>query len=313
MASVERRAAIDVGTVTTRLLVADTDGTSVLEVGRRTVVTQLGRGLRASGSLAPDAIERVARAVADFASELTRLGVVSVVAVATSAARDADNRDELLGRLRAVGVDATVIPGAVEARLSFREATYGLDVADVLVADLGGGSTELVFGSAGSAVRTPGIERALSLDVGSRRVVDAFLDSDPPTAQEVHRAADWVSQEMRPFFESLPRCARTLVTLAGTGTTLSAIEQRLAVYDPDKVHGSRLRAPDIARLRGMLAGMTVRQRRSVTGMDPERADVIVGGAIILESILALSGLDETLVSEHDILYGLILGGPAALS
>ena len=313
MAALERRAAIDVGTVTTRMLVADTDGTSVLEVERRTVVTQLGRGLRASGSLATDAIERVARAVADFAREMTGLGVVNVVAVATSAARDADNRDELLGRLRAIGVDTTVIPGAVEARLSFRGATYGLDVADVLVADLGDGSTELVFGSAGGAVRTPGIEMALSLDVGSRRVVDAFLDSDPPTDEEVHRAARWVTQEMGPFFESLPRRARTLVTLAGTGTTLSAIEQRLAVYDPDKVHGSRLRAADVARLRGMLAGMTVRQRRSVTGMDPERADVIVGGAIILESILALSGLDETLVSEHDILYGLILGGSAALS
>ena len=315
MSAIQRRAAIDIGTVTTRLLVADTDGVTISEVERRTVVTQLGRGLRASGSLAADAIERVADAAADFARRIAELGATHVVAVATSAARDADNGAQLLARLREVGVEVTVIPGEVEARLSFAGATYALDVADVLVADLGGGSTELVFGCAGESagVRTTRIDAARSLDVGSRSVLDAFLDSDPPTSVEVERASAWVVAQMRPYFATLTRPPLMLVTLAGTATTLSAIALKLDVYDSTKVHGSRLSAIEVTRLRKMLAGMTVSERRSVVGMDPERADVIVAGSIILERIIGLAGLGETLVSEHDILYGLVLEGAAAPS
>ena len=313
MPVMERRAAIDIGTVTTRLLIAETDGASVLEVERRTVVTQLGRGLRTTGALAPDAIERVVDAVSEFARRIAGAGVARVVAVATSAARDAANSAELLARLREVGVDATVIPGDVEARLSFMGATYAMDVDDVLVADLGGGSTELVFGSADASAGAgrARIDSARSLDVGSRRVLDAFLASDPPTSAETERASDWIAAEMRPCFAALSRPPRMLVTLAGTATTLSAISQQLAVYDPAKVHGSRLSRGEVSRLRGMLAGMTVSERRSVTGMDPERADVIVAGSLILERIIDLSGLGETLVSEHDILYGLVLEGDTA--
>lgn len=305
-----RRAAIDIGTVTTRLLVADTDGWRVDEVLRRCVVTHLGEGLHASGMLAEAAIVRVADAVAGFVLDIAETRADSVVAVATSAARDAGNGRAFLDTLGALGVRPRIISGSTEARLSFAGATYAIDDDDVLVADLGGGSTELVFGSAHDTEdgRQVDIDASRSLDVGSRRVLDMFLHSDPPTGAELAAASAWVVDEMRPYFEGLRERPRTLITLAGTGTTLSAIKQALEVYDPSRVHGSRLSGGDVADLRDELAAMTLQKRREVVGMDPARADVIVAGALILETIMALAGIDTTIVSEHDILYGLVLEG-----
>ena len=303
-----RIAVIDIGTVTTRLLVADTDGASVDEVVRRTVVTHLGEGLHASGRLSEAGIERVAIVVEAFVAEAERLGAESIRAVATSAARDAANGRQFSERIERAGIRPRIIPGAAEARLSFAGATYRIDDDDVLVADLGGGSTELVFGCAHETAggRDVEIDAARSLDVGSRRVLDMFLTSDPPTPAELEAAAAWVADEMRPFFDGLRSRPRTLITLAGTGTTLSAIRQELAVYDPERVHLSRLTGGDVADLRARLAAMPVEERRTVVGMDPARADVIVAGALILETIMALAGVDSTVVSEHDILYGLVL-------
>lgn len=303
-----RIAVIDIGTVTTRLLIADTDGVSLREVVRRTEVTHLGEGLHASGRLSVEGIERVFRAVASFVEEAERLKSETMLAVATSAARDASNAREFAERVEKAGVRPRIIPGTIEARLSFSGATYSIDDDDILVADLGGGSTELVFGCAhdGAAGREVEIDSARSLDVGSRRVLDMFLTSDPPSARELDAAAQWVADEMRPFFDGLRERPRTLITLAGTGTTLSAVLQELRVYDPERVHLSRLTGGDVADLRVRLAAMTVAERRNVVGMDPARADVIVAGALILETIMALAGVDSTVVSEHDILYGLVL-------
>lgn len=305
-----RIAAIDIGTVTTRLLVADTDGCTVTEVLRRTVVTQLGEGLHATGALSDAGIGRVADAVAGFVGDIRDTGATRVVAVATSAARDASNGRAFLDRLDSLGVRPRIIAGATEARLAFAGATYGLDDDGILVADLGGGSTELVFGSArtGEGCTSVEVEAARSIDVGSRRVLDRFLHTDPPTRDELEAASEWVVEELRPYFDGLRERPRTFITLAGTGTTLSAIQQGLVVYDPARVHGSRLSGGDVADLRDRLAAMTVAERRRVTGMDPERADVIVAGALILVSIMALAGVDSTTVSEHDILYGLVLAG-----
>lgn len=306
-----RKAAIDIGTVTTRLLIADVSGSRVDELLRRTIVTHLGEGLHDTGVLSADAVGRVADAVAGFMRDIAEAGVEDVVAVATSAARDAANGLEFLDRLESVGARPRIISGVTEANLSFLGATSSVDDDDVLVADLGGGSTELVFGSAhdieddGRVVR---ISAARSIDVGSRRVLDMFLSSDPPTHDELAAASAWVADEIRPFFAALPERPRTLLTLAGTGTTLSAVRQQLAVYDPAKVHGSRLSGGDIADLREELAAMELADRRHVVGMDPDRADVIVAGALILETILALAGLDSAMVSEHDILYGLVIEG-----
>ena len=182
-----RIAVIDIGTVTTRLLVADTDGASIDEVVRRTVVTHLGEGLHASGRLSEAGIERVATAVEAFVAEAESLGAESVMAVATSAARDAVNRRQFSERIERAGTRPHIIPGATEARLSFAGATYRIDDDDVLVADLGGGSTELVFGCAHDTAdgRDVEIYAARSLDVGSRLVLDMFLASDPQTSAEL--------------------------------------------------------------------------------------------------------------------------------
>ncbi|HEY5548450.1 MAG TPA: Ppx/GppA family phosphatase [Coriobacteriia bacterium] len=303
-----RVAAIDIGTVTTRLIVADTDGEAVDELVRRAVVTHLGEGLHASGRLSEAGIDRVAAAVAGFVTEAEALGASSMLAVATSAARDAANGRDFVERVERAGVRPRIIPGSTEAVLSFSGATYRIDDDDILVADLGGGSTELVFGSAhdGAAGREVEIDASRSLDVGSRRVLDMFLASDPPTRAELDRAAAWVADEFRPFFDALRSRPRTLITLAGTGTTLSAIRQRLAVYDPAAVHLSRLTGGDVSDLLAYLAELPLEARRGVVGMDPARAEVIVAGALILETIMALAGVDSTVISEHDILFGLVL-------
>lgn len=309
-----RVAAIDIGTVTTRLLVADTDGVDVREVSRRTTVTHLGEGLHATGGLSTAGIGRVADAVRGFMTEATRLGADSVVAVATSAARDASNGRDFLDAVAEAGVRPRIIPGAVEARLAFAGATWGIEGDGILIADLGGGSTELVLGSAedGEDGRCVRIRSARSLDVGSRRVLDMFLHGDPPRRVELEAASAWVADQMEGFFAQLPERPRELITLAGTGTTLSAVKQGLVPYDPAKVHGSHLSGGDVADLLAELAAMDVESRRVVPGMDPARADVIVAGALILQTIIALAGVPGTTVSEHDILYGLVLAGPDGL-
>ena len=311
-----RIAAIDIGTVTTRLLIADTDGTDVREIARRTLVTHLGEGLHATGALSAAGIERVASAVRGFAAEIARVGADEVVAVATSAARDASNGAAFIDAVTAAGARPRIIPGPVEARLSFSGAAWGRGGDDILVADLGGGSTELILGSAGAGPEGGAglcrIALARSLDVGSRRVLDMFLHSDPPRPSELDTAAVWVREQMSPYFAEMSSHARELITLAGTGTTLSAVKQGLVVYDPARVHGSHLSADDVRGLLGRLAAMDVASRRAVVGMDPARADVIVAGALILTAIIELAGVSGTTVSEHDILYGIVLAGADGL-
>jgi exopolyphosphatase / guanosine-5'-triphosphate,3'-diphosphate pyrophosphatase len=309
-----RVAAIDIGTVTTRLLVADTDGSEVREVVRRTIVTHLGEGLHATGALSSAGVARVAAAVVGFAKDIAEHGADAVVAVATSAARDASNARDFLEAVAASGIRPRIIPGPVEARLSFAGATSGIAGEGILIADLGGGSTELVLGSAcgGGHAREVAILAARSLDVGSRRVLDMFLHTDPPGRSELDEAAAWVAGQIGGFFARLPERPRELITLAGTGTTLAAVKLGLSPYDPSKVHGSHLSAADVAGLLERLAAMDLASRRDVAGMDPARADVIVAGALILEEIIAAAGLGGTTVSEHDILYGIVLAGPGGL-
>ena len=305
-----RRAAIDIGTVSTRLLVADVSDGRVDELVRHTVVTHLGEGVAATGRLLPEAVERTLATVAGYQDEAHRLGATAVECVATSAARDAGDGAGFLERLRGLGLSPTIVSGPREAYLSFRGATYSLRDDDVLVADLGGGSTELIFGSVAEndgAVEVDA-ETSRSIDVGSRRVTDMFLTSDPPSADEMEDAASWVVEQVRPFFDGLKRKPRSMVALAGTATTLSAVHQGLVEYDAASVHDSILSGGDLAELKGALSRLTLEERRRVDGLDPARADVIVGGVLVLEALLGLAGLDAMTVSEHDILYGLVLEG-----
>ncbi|MFU8890169.1 MAG: Ppx/GppA family phosphatase [Anaerosomatales bacterium] len=314
MRSVRRVAAIDIGTVTTRLLVADVGPRSIAEVLRSTDITHLGEGLALSGRLADDAMGRVDAVIAGYAARMRELGAESFRAVATSASRDATNGDEFVRLLARHGVEPDIVAGDTEARLAFVGATHALTGEGLLVNDIGGGSTELVLGrhsaDEGSA---PRVHLARSLDVGSRRVTDMFLDTDPPAAREIDAAEAWIRGELAPFFEALPEPARLSIALAGTATTLSAIHQELEVYDPGRVHGSTLGADVIRGLLDRLASVPLERRAAeVVGLDPGRAPVIVAGTLILLTVLDLAGLDSTLVSEHDILYGIVLDVYAAL-
>lgn len=309
MSEVRRLAAIDIGTVTMRLLVADVSATRIDEVMRCTNITHLGEGTVGSGQLSAEALCRVAAVAREYAGLLAEYGVEHVTAYATSASRDAENGDDLVAVMAEAGISARIIDGESEARLSFAGATWSAAGDNILVIDVGGGSTELIFGSAAresdGSLETD-IEQVRSIDVGSRRITEMFLRADPPTRTELDAARAFIAGELRPYFDTMRAKPRTLFSLAGAATSLSAINLELEPYDSERVHLSCLTGPQLADLVGWLSGLTLAKRREVVGLHPDRAAVIVAGALIIESALALSGLDSTVVSEHDILYGILL-------
>lgn len=305
-AMTQRVAAIDMGTNSTRLLVADVTGSgaaaTVVTHERLMRITRLGQGVDASRRLHPDAIGRVVDCVRDYAAVIERLGATRVRAVATSAARDAANRDELFGPLRTIlGIEPEVIAGTEEAELSFLGATAGVQAeGPFLVVDIGGGSTEVVLGR-----DRP--EGAVSLDVGCVRLTEQFLHSDPPAPEELSAAVSVTRDFLADVDREIPGAAgaRTLIGLAGTVSAMASVEQGLARYDRDRIHGFRLTreaAEDVFRT---LATESVAERLHNPGLEPERADVIVGGAIVLVCVLRHWGFPELLVSESDILDGIV--------
>jgi exopolyphosphatase/guanosine-5'-triphosphate,3'-diphosphate pyrophosphatase len=299
-----RVAVVDIGTNSTRLLVAEIDDGRVTELERRTTVTRLGEGLEASGRLSDAAIARVSDALADYRETIDRLGAGRVVAVATSAMRDAENGPELRDEiLRRFGIEARTISGDEEARLTFLGATAGRDPgAETLVIDIGGGSTEYVTGRAGSHP-----DFHVSTRMGSVRHTERHLHGDPPTATELEALAE----DARSIVETdVPADVRERVAagiaVAGTATSLAAIDQELDPYDPGKVHGYRLPRASCERLVARLAALTVAERRDVTGLHPDRAPTIVAGAVILLESMRAFDLHEIEVSENDILHGAAL-------
>jgi exopolyphosphatase/guanosine-5'-triphosphate,3'-diphosphate pyrophosphatase len=302
-----RAAAIDIGTNSTRLLVAEVaraDG-PLVTLDRRMTITRLGRGVDASRRLAPDAIARTVDALAEYRAAIDAIGdVAQVRATATSAARDAGNRDEFFTAAHdALGVTPERLSGQEEARLSFLGATTGLaDVAPApyLVVDIGGGSTEFVVG-------TDEPDGLVSVDIGCVRITETWLHGDPPTPEELSQAVHVVREHLADVLREVPAVttAKTLVGLAGTVSSFAMIEQGLATYDRDRVHHFRLTkaaAEDVFRT---LATEAAADRRHNPGLEPGRVDVIVGGAIILVTVLRTLGFDELLTSESDILDGLV--------
>jgi len=294
-------AAIDCGTNSTRLLVADAEGRTV---ERLMHITRLGQGVDATGRLAPDAVARTVEVLRGYRTLLDRHGVGGVRMTATSAARDAANRDDFFtAAAAAVGVTPELLGGDEEARLSFRGATADLDPADgpFLVVDIGGGSTEF-------AVGTGEPEGVLSTQVGCVRLTERFLRSDPPAPEELSQAFDVVRGHLDDVAREIPGVVdvRRFVGLAGTVTTMAAVEQGLATYDRDRIHHfvlTRAAAEDVFRT---LATEPRRVRIHNPGLEEARADVIVAGAVILVAVMRYFGLDECLVSEADILDGLVL-------
>lgn len=296
-----RLAAIDCGTNSTRLLVVDGDGATL---DRRMHITRLGQGVDASGRLAPEAIERTIGVLARYREVLDRLGVERLRATATSAARDAANREELFDRAEAIlGVRPELLGGEEEARLSFIGAASQLDPADgpFLVVDIGGGSTELAVG-----VTEP--EGVLSLDIGCVRVTEKFLVSDPPAPEELSQAFSVVHDYLDDVTRELPAAAEAacLVGLAGTVTSVAAIELGID-YDRDRIHHFRLSREAVEDVFRTLATEDRAQRLHNPGLEAARVDVIVGGTLVLAALMRYFGFAECLVSEADILDGLVIG------
>jgi exopolyphosphatase/guanosine-5'-triphosphate,3'-diphosphate pyrophosphatase len=295
-------AAVDCGTNSVRLLVSRWVEGRLVEVDRRLHLTRLGQGVDATGQFNPEALARTLAAMADFGAELDELGVTHRRVVATSAARDAANSAEFFDGARArLGVDAEIIPGEEEARLSYAGAVGALPDLDqpVLVMDIGGGSTELVLGSEGQA------RQAVSLDIGSVRLRERFLHGDPPTAAEVATASGHIDGLLDGSGIDFATVA-TWVGVGGTVTSLSALAQGLATYDRSRVHGSLVSRAELDELGLRLLGLPVADVALLPTMVPGRADVIGGGALIARRVASRLAPELT-VSEADILDGLVLG------
>ncbi len=296
-----RVAAVDCGTNSIRLLVADVEGRRKADVHREMRVVRLGQGVDRTGELAAEAIERTRVALVDYAATCRELGVERTRMVATSASRDARNRTDFEAMVQDVlGVAPEVISGDEEAALSFDGATRGLDPADgpFLVMDIGGGSTELVLG-------TTEVEAARSVDVGCVRLTERHLAGDPPTADQVAAAEADVDAALALVREVVPvERARTAVGLAGSVTTVAALALGLEAYDSDRIHLSRVPAADVRAVTDLLLAMTRADRAALPVMHPGRVDVIGAGALVLATLVDRLGLPEVLVSESDILDGI---------
>lgn len=296
-------AAIDCGTNSTRLLISEGAGRRRRALDRQNTITRLGQGVQATGRLDPAAIERTLTALRSYRQSIDAHGVEAVRMTATSAARDADNSAVLFDAAEAaVGVRPELISGEEEGRLSFAGATADLDPADgpFLVVDIGGGSTELMIG-------TDHVEEVRSLELGCVRLTEKHLTSDPPAPEELSNAIGEVTDELDRVLHAVPsmRRARTVVGLAGTVTTVAAVEIGLAEWDRDVIHHFRLTraaAEDVFRT---LATEALADRVYNPGLEAARADVIVGGCCVLVGLFRTLGIDELLVSEADILDGLV--------
>ncbi len=302
-----RVAAVDCGTNSIRLLVADLDveSATLTEVDRRMTIVRLGQGVDRTRRLAPEALARTFAACDDYAEVVTSTGAQRVRFVATSASRDVQNRDEFVEGVRdRLGVEPEVVSGDEEAALSFAGATRELAGRGLrepfLVADIGGGSTELVLGAPGADPRA-----GRSVDVGCVRMTERHLHDDPPTAAQVAAARSDVEAAVRLAAETVPLAdARTLVGLAGSVTTVAAMALDLPAYDRDRIHHARVPAADVHRIAERLLAMTRDERAALPFMHPGRVDVIGAGALVLAVLMENVPVDDVVVSEHDILDGI---------
>lgn len=303
-----RIAAIDIGTVTARLLVADVTEHGLDELAKRAEIVNLGEGVDATGVLSEAAMERTCAAVASYMDVVRGFeepgAPVTVVALATSASRDAKNAQVFQDKLARLGVTLTVIPGEREAALSFLGASADFPGERLLVTDVGGGSTELICGIGG---QEPLFKH--SFNIGCRRVTERNLAGDPPTAQEIAAARAWCHPQFAAFFDevrSLGFEIDRMVSVAGTATTVVSIRDRMEVYDSSRVQGAQVTAADLARVTTQVASVPLAERVHITGLQAGRAPVIVAGMLILQDLVDLAGTGSFTASENDILQGIIM-------
>jgi exopolyphosphatase / guanosine-5'-triphosphate,3'-diphosphate pyrophosphatase len=315
-----RVAAIDCGTNSLRMLIADADPArhELTDIKRRMEIVRLGQGVDATGRLAPDALERTMRVLAEYADDIRAAGAVAVRMVATSATRDAANAADFTNGVRdTLGILPEVITGREEAGLSFAGATAEL-AADApvgagprpeppfLVVDIGGGSTEFVLGkSGGGDARHGGDLAAISVDVGCVRLTERHLHADPPTPGEVAAATADIDRALDDVAAAIAvNDAHTLVGLAGSVTSVTAIALGLETYDASRTHHARIPAPTVHAVTEQLLGQTRQQRAAIGSLHPGRVDVIAAGALILDRVMQRFGFTEVVTSEHDILDGI---------
>jgi exopolyphosphatase/guanosine-5'-triphosphate,3'-diphosphate pyrophosphatase len=302
-----RVAAVDLGTNSTRLLLADVEDGRVSEVDRQTRITRLGEGVDERRRLLPLPIARVRNVLTDYRQTVERFGAERTLLIATSAVRDADNGEAFLGEIEwSYGFTTRLLSGHDEALLTFRGVTAERQIVDgTAIVDLGGGSTEIVVGGPG------GVRWHDSLDMGSVRLTERFLHSDPPTAAELDRCTDAARALLA---ERVPGAVRADVSaavgVAGTITSLAALDLGLDEYDRDRVHGHFLSRDALDRGLERLATLPLAERRALRPLDPDRAPVIVGGAVIVREVVAFLDLDGIEASERDILDGAALAAAA---
>jgi len=297
-----RVATIDIGTNSVLLLIAESEGGALRPVVERATITRLGQGVDRDRRLLPEASQRTLACLADYEVVLREHAVSRLDIVGTSAMRDAAGGEAFIARAREIlGVAPRVIDGAEEARLTFIGALSGLAVAGkVTVFDIGGGSTEIVNGELTPV--TQRIDAAVSLNIGSVRLFERHVRSDPPSAEQMQRVESDIAEALTraPKFET----GTTLVGVAGTVTQLAAVELELEHYDAARVHGSELTSDAVDRLATRLRSLTLAERRALRGMEPSRADVIVVGSAIARAVLSWSGATKLLVSDRGVRWGL---------
>lgn len=298
-----RVATIDIGTVSSRLLLATLEDGRIASSSKRTHITDLGEGVDATGRLLDEAISRVLAACAEFAQLINEFDPCATVLTLTSAARDASNGAVLLDGLRGLGFSPQVIPGEVEGRLTFLGVARDFEGERIAVADSGGGSTEVVVGSYVEG-EPLAVEALRSLDVGCRRVTERFALAGPVDEACVEEAARWARGEFDGYWASLPVRPDRLVAVGGTVTTLVAMARRMAVYDSSQVHLSVLALDEVERAVERLRALGAEDIARLPGIQPKRAPVILGGALVVRELMRAGGYRDLTVSENSLMAGM---------
>lgn len=305
-------AAIDIGTVTARLALAQVEDGRVIRMAKYTEIVNLGEGVDTAKRLLPEAIHRCVGCVSSYVDYARKEGAEAVVCTLTSAARDAENAPDLGMGLASLGLEPMIIPGEIEGALTFLGVSHDFENHRILVADSGGGSTELVVGTlAGQQLDINFVE---SVDLGCRRLTERFnLSADHPSAEDIDgahkKAAQMISEAIG---RAQQQCAapELLVGVGGTATSLIAIRDRLDPYDPSKVHLNHISIDEVSQIEGLLASKTLKEREDITGLQAKRAPVMLAGTILLAELMKNSGFKHLVVSESDLLFGLVITASA---
>ena len=323
-------AAIDIGTVTARLALAQVEDGRVIRMAKYTEIVNLGEGVDTTKRLLPEAIHRCVGCVSSYVDHARKEGAEAVVCTLTSAARDAENAPDLGMGLASLGLEPMIIPGEIEGALTFLGVSHDFENHRILVADSGGGSTELVVGTLAGQPAAQGAGQQLggqqlegqqldinfveSVDLGCRRLTERFnLSSDHPSAEDIDGAHKMAAQMMSEAIgRAQQQCAapELLVGVGGTATSLIAIRDHLDPYDPSKVHLNHISLDEVFQIEGLLASKTLKEREDITGLQAKRAPVMLAGTILLAELMKNSGFKHLVVSESDLLFGLVITAAA---